>query len=406
MLVKKIEIKLNKTQQNQFVIDQNNLRFMHNFYLSYQDLNHEMYRLGNSDIKFISGYEFMKLFNNEILKLNPDLNFIKNTNSKAVLHVIRNLDQTFKKFFKNQSGYPKYKKKSNTWKIGIHLMHSDTKYEWKMSERKVKLPSYGWVKLKEKDYLTKDDHIRSCVLKQEGNRFYCCFLIDSENQIKEPIKSDLRKVEINSNKDSLGIDLGIKTYATCSDGQTYCFPKQKVNRLNKKVKKVQKKLSRQFLKNKNKKEWMKKNVDKTKLKLRVLFDKKQRLVLGFIQHLVNNLVKTKHQNLIIEDLKVSNMVKNKHLAKSIQERSFHTFKQKLINKCSKVGKTLFLANTFYPSSKTCSNCGSLKKDLKLSDRVYRCEVCGNVIDRDYNASINLSYIGGYAENLSLVYKSS
>ena len=402
MLVKKVEIKLNKTQQNQFFIDQNNLRFIHNFYLSYQDLNYEQYRLGNSDTKFISAYEFMKIFNNEILKLNPNLNFVKNTNSKAVKQVVINLDKTFKKFFKNQSGYPKYKKKSNTWKIGIHLMHSDTKYEWKMSERKVKLPSYGWVKLKEKDYLTKDDHIRSCVLKQEGNRFYCCFLIDSENQIQEPIKSDLRKVEINSNKDSLGIDLGIKTYATCSDGQTYCFPKQKVNRLNKKVKKVQKKLSRQFLKNKNKKEWMKKNVDKTKLKLRVLFDKKQRLVLGFIQHLVNNLVKTKHQNLIIEDLKVSNMIKNKHLSKEIQERSFYLFKQKLINKCSKVGKTLFLADMFYPSSKTCSNCGSLKKDLKLSDRVYKCMNCGQEIDRDLNASINLSYIGGYAENLSLV----
>ena len=363
MLVKKIEVKLNKTQQNQFLIDQNNLRFIHNFYLSYQDLNYEQYRLGNSDIKFISGYEFMKLFNNEILKLNPDLNFVKNTNSKAVQHVIINLDNTFKRFFKNQVGYPRYKKKSNTWKIGIHLMHSDTRYKWKMSEKKIKLPSYGWIKLKEKDYLTKDDHIRSCVLKQEGNRFYCCFLIDSENQIKDPIESDLKIVNKTDNKNSLGIDLGIKTYATCSDGQTYSFPKQKVNKINKKVKKVQKKLSRQFRLNKNKKEWRKKNVEKTKLKLRILFDKKQRLVLGFIQMVVNNLVKTKHQNLVIEDLKVSNMIKNKHLAKSIQERSFHTFKQKLINKCSKVGKTLFLANIFYPSSKTCSNCGSLKKEF-------------------------------------------
>ena len=325
MLVKKIEIKLNKTQQNQFSVDQNNLRFIHNFYLSYQDLNYEMYRLGNSDLKFISAYEFMKIFNNEILKLNPDLNFIKNTNSKAVKQVVINLDQTFKKFLKGQINFPKYKKKSNQWKVGIHLMHSDTKYEWRMSEKKVKLPSYGWVKLKEKNYLLKDDHIRSCVLKQEGNKFYCCFLIDSENQIHEPVKSTLRKVEINSNKDSLGIDLGIKTYATCSNGQTYNFPKQKVNKINKKIKKVNKKLNRQFLKNKNKKEWRKKNVEKTKLKLRVLFNKKQKMVLGFIQHLVNNLVKTKHQNLVIEDLKVSNMIKNKHLSKQIQERSFSYF---------------------------------------------------------------------------------
>ena len=402
MLVKKIEVKLNKTQQNQFSVDQNNLRFMHNFYLSYQDLNYEQYRLGNSDLKFISGYEFMKLFNNEILKLNPNLNFIKSTNSKAIKQVVINLDQTFKRFFKNQVGYPKYKKKSNQWKVSVHLMHSDTKYEWRMSERKVKLPSYGWIKLKEKNYLLKDDHIRSCVLKQEGNRFYCCFLIDSENQIKDPIKSDLKIVNKTDNKNSLGIDLGIKTYATCSDRQTFCFPKQKVNKINKKTRKVQKKLSRQFRLNKNKKDWRKKNVEKTKLKIRVLFDKKQRIVLGFIQMVVNNLVKTKHQNLIIEDLKVSNMMKNKYLSREIQERSFHTFKQKLINKCSKVGKTLFLANTFYPSSKTCSYCGSLKKDLKLSDRIYKCTNCGQEIDRDLNAAINLSYIGGYAENLSLV----
>ena len=402
MLVKKIEIKLNKTQQNQSLVDQNNLRFMHNLYLSYQDLNYEQYRLGNSDLKYISAYEFMKIFNNEILKLNPNLSFVKNTNSTAIKRVIINLDKTFKKFFKNQSGFPKYKKKSNQWKIGIHLMRGDTKYQWKMSERKVKLPSYGWIKLKEKNYLTKDDHIRSCTLKQEGNKFYCCFLINSEVEIKEPIKSDLKIVTKTDNPDSLGIDLGIKTYATCSDGQTYHFPKQKVKKLNKKIKKVNKKLSRQFLKNKNKKEWKKKNVEKTKLKLRILFDKKQRLVLGFIQHLVNNLVKTKHQNLIIEDLQIKNMIKNKHLSKQIQEKSFYLFKQKLINKCSKIGKTLFLANTFYPSSKTCSNCGSLKKDLKLSDRVYKCEICGHEIDRDLNASINLSYIGGYAENLSLV----
>ena len=402
MLVKKIEIKLNKTQQNQFSVDQNNLRFIHNFYLSYQDLNYEQYRLGNSDVKFVSAYEFMKVFNNEILKLNPDLNFVKNTNSKAVKQVVINLDQTFKKFFKNQAGFPKYKKKLNTWKISIPLMYSDTKYEWKMSEKKVKLPSYGWVKLKEKNYLLKDDHIRSCVLKQEGNKFYCCFLIDSGNQIHEPIKSDLKTVRKTDNKNSLGIDLGIKTYATCSDGQTYSFPKKKVNKVNKKIRKVNKKLSRQFLKNKNKKEWRKKNVDKTKLKLRVLFNKKQKMVLGFIQHLVNNLVKTKHQNLVIEDLKVSNMIKNKHLSKQIQERSFYTFKQKLINKCSRIGKTLFLANTFYPSSKTCSSCGSLKRDLKLRDRVYKCIICGQEIDRDLNASINLSRIGGYAENLSLV----
>ena len=402
MLVKKIEIKLNKTQQNQFFVDQNNLRFIHNFYLSYQDLNYEMYRLGNSNLKYISGYEFIKAFNNEILKLNPNLNFIKNTNSKAVLHVIINLDKTFKKFFKNQVGYPKYKKKSNQWKVGVHLMYNDTNYKWKMSERKVKLPSYGWIKLKEKNYLTKDDHIRSCVLKQKGNRFYCCFLIDSENQIREPIKSNLRIVNKTDSKNSLGIDLGIKTYATCSNGQTYQFPKQKVNKINKKIRKVNKKLSRQFRLNKNKKEWKRKNVEKTKLKLRILFDKKQRLVLGFIQMVVNNLVKTKHQNLVIEDLKVSNMMKNKHLSKEIQERSFYLFRQKLINKCSKVKKVLFLADTFYPSSKTCSYCGSLKKDLKLSDRIYKCGVCGQEIDRDLNASINLSYIGGYAENLSLV----
>ena len=217
MLVKKIEVKLNKTQQNQFSVDQNNLRFIHNFYLSYQDLNHEQYRLGNSDIKFITGYEFMKIFNNEILKLNPNLSFIKNTNSKAIKQVTINLEKTFKKFFKGRINFPKYKKKSKMWKTGIRLMHNDTKYRWKMSERKIKLPSYGWVKLKEKNYLLKDDHIRSCTLKQEGNKFYCCFLIDSENKIKEPIKSDLKIVNKTNNSDSLGIDLGIKTYATCAD---------------------------------------------------------------------------------------------------------------------------------------------------------------------------------------------
>lgn len=402
MLVKKIEVKLNKTQQKMFYQDQHTLRFIHNFYLSYQDLNYEMYRLGNSDLKYISAYEFMKIFNNEILKLNPNLSFIKDTNSKAIKQVILNLDQSFKKFFKNKSGYPKFKKKSNVWKINIHLMHDTIKYNWRKTDRKVKLPSYGWVKLKEKNYLKESDHIRSCTLKLEGNKFYCCFLIDSEETIKQPLKSNLKNVIKNNNDDSLGIDLGLKNYAVCSNGDTYNFPKQKINKLNKKIKKVQRKLNRQFRLNKNKDNWRKKNVEKTKLKLRILFNKKQRLVLGFIQYLVNNLVKTKHLKLIIEELKISNMLRNKHLAKSISESNFYTFKQKLINKCSKVNKTLILADTFYPSSKTCSNCGSLKKDLKISERIFRCNECHQEIDRDLNASINLSYIGGYAENLSLV----
>ena len=117
MLVKKIEVKLNKTQQNQFFVDQNNLRFIHNFYLSYQNLNYEMYRLGNSDLRFISGYEFMKVFNNEILKLNPNLNFIKNTNSKAIKQIIINLNNTFKRFLRINQAIQDIKRNQTNGKL-------------------------------------------------------------------------------------------------------------------------------------------------------------------------------------------------------------------------------------------------------------------------------------------------
>lgn len=390
MTTKRIEVRFNKTQEAQFLKDINNVSFMKNEYLAYNEMLYEQYRLGNSEVKYVTAYDFMKLFNNEILKYNPRLKFVKETNNKALQKATQQKEQAFLKHFKKTGGFPQFIKKRDRIKQGIFLMHGDTKYQWKREYGKVKVPSYGWVKLKEKDYLLDSDHINSCTIKKHGDRYYISFSIDNGKERQQPIKLTNKTLPPNSSRVARGGDLGIKVYLTDSDGNRYFYPSKKVNEINKKMKRLDKKRSRSILQNKNNKQWEKKNLEKINIKSRTLNWKKTQVIEGFIQNVVNSFVKCENQ-VCIEDLNIHGMIRNKHLSKLIQDRAFYKFKRKLIDKCSKIGKTLYLADIFFPSSKRCSRCGSLKEDLKLRDRVYRCS-CGLELDRDYNAAINLSML--------------
>ena len=166
-----------------------------------------------------------------------------------------------------------------------------------------------------------------------------------------------------------------------------------MRRLEKQLKREQKKLSRKYesfkLKNKNKKgEATRQNIQKQIVKVQKLHQRLANIRKDYLNKVVNEIVKTKPSHITIEDLNVSCMMKNKHLSKAISQQKFYEFRTKLKNKCDLFGIELRIVDRFYPSSKLCYNCGQIKKDLKLSDRVYKCD-CGYEEDRDYNASLNL-----------------
>ena len=200
----------------------------------------------------------------------------------------------------------------------------------------------------------------------------------------------------NHNNEGVGIDLGIKEFAVCSDGIKFknINKTSTIKKAEKKLKREQRKLSRKYesLKIRNKKEKggnaISQNIQKQIVKVQKLHQRLANIRTDYINKTVSKIVKQKPSYVTIEDLAVSNIMKNKHLSKAIASQKFFEFKTKLMSKCKQNDVELRIVDRFYPSSKTCSQCGEIKKDLKLSDRVYKCS-CGFVIDRDLNASINL-----------------
>ena len=203
----------------------------------------------------------------------------------------------------------------------------------------------------------------------------------------------------NTNTKGLGVDLGIKDTAICSNGMVFknINKTKKVKKIKKKLKREQRKMARSVEYSKSNKIKLKecKNFNKKKLKIQRLFYRLNCIRDDYNNKIVDEMTRTKLKYITIEDLKVSNMMKNKHLSKAIQEQNFFSIRTKLINKCKERNIELRIVDTFYPSSKTCSCCGSIKKDLKLNDRIYKCSNCGLEIDRDYNASINLEKAQNY-----------
>ena len=192
--------------------------------------------------------------------------------------------------------------------------------------------------------------------------------------------------------DGVGIDLGIKTLATVSDGTNVPNIKtfRRVRILNKRLKRLQRKVSRKYLINKCNKHNKTKNIIKLERRIKLIHRSLKNIRINHIRKFVSELVKKQPQYIAIEDLNVKGMMRNKHLAKDIANCSFYTIKEHLIRKAKERNIVVRLVDRFYPSSKTCSNCGSYKKDLKLSQRVYHCDNCQEKIDRDFNASLNIA----------------
>ena len=379
-LLKSFKTEINPTGEQIVKINKTigTCRYLYNFYLAY---NKELYDKGE---KFMSAKTFSVWLNHEYIPNNRDKSWIKEVSSKAIKQSLENANKAFSRFFKGQSRFPRFKKKSNQ-DVKMYFVKTDAKSTIWCERHKIKIPTLGWVKLKEKGYIptTKSGMvIKSGTVSQKAGRYYVSVLV------KVPDVNAAPSVESLKN-DGLGIDLGLKDFAVISNGQIYknINKSTKMKKLEKQLKRQQKCLSRKY-ENFKKGESTQKNIQKQKLKVQKLHHRIDNIRTDYINKTIGKIVKTKPSYITIEDLNVSGMMKNRHLSKAVASQKFYEFRVKLKAKCGEKGIELRVVNRFYPSSKLCHCCGNIKKDLKLSDRIYKCE-CGYIADRDYNASLNL-----------------
>lgn len=372
------KIEINPTQEQKTKIHQTIgvSRFIYNFYIAY---NKEVYE---REGKFISGMDFSKWLNNEYIPNNQDMKWIKDVSSKSIKQAIMNGDKAFKDFFKKIKGFPKFKKKKNQDVKAYFPKNNKT--DWTLERHRVKIPTLGWVRLKEFGYIPTNSVVKSGTVSQKANRYYVSILVE-EDDIKIS----------NCTNEGIGIDLGLKDFLICSDENKFknINKTSRVKKVEKKLKREQRKLSRKYesLKIRNKIEERRaigQNIQKQVVKVQKLHQRVINIRTDYINKIISSIVKQKPSYITIEDLNVKGMMKNKHLSKAIASQKFFEFRKKLNSKCKQNSIELRVVDRFYPSSKTCSECGEIKKDLKLKDRIYNCS-CGFKIDRDLNASINL-----------------
>ena len=368
------EILLTPQQRDKFFQTRGTCRFVYNMFLAQ---NQEWHKQGK---KYMSAKAFSVWLNNEYIPDNPDKVWIKDVYSKAVKQSLENAHIAYTRFFKGESKFPKFKKKGKN-EPKMYFVKNNKK-DCICERHRIKIPSLGWVQLKEKGYIptTKDGYIISSgTIDYIAGKFYVSALVEV------PCKQELNNVN-----EGIGIDLGIKDLAIVSNGSTYknINKTTRVKKLEKKLKRGQRKLSRKYENKKKGGSTQGRNIQKQIEVVQRIHHKLANIRDNYIKTTVNEIVKTKPSYITIEDLNVGGMMKNKHLSKAVQQQKFYQFRQILTQKCKENGIELRVVDRWFPSSKICNCCGQIKKDLKLSDRIYKCD-CGYSEDRDFNASLNL-----------------
>ena len=375
-MLKSFKTEINPTSEQKVKIHKTigTCRYVYNFYIAH---NKELYDNGE---KFVSGKSFSVWLNNEYIPNNPDKAWIKDAYSKAVKKSIEDAGTAFTRFFHHQSAYPNFKKKSRS-DVKMYFVKNNPK-DCACERHRMNIPTLGWVKLKEKGYIpvTKDGwQIRSGTISIKAGRYYVSVLIELPDA-----------QAANNRSDGIGIDLGLKDFAVVSNGKTYknINKSAKMRKLEKRLRREQRSLSRKYENLKKGEAAQKANIQKQKVKVQKLYQRIDAIRTDYINKTIAEIVKTKPSYIAVEDLNISGMMKNRHLSKAAAAQKFYEFRTKLKAKCEENGIELRVVDRWYPSSKRCYCCGRIKKDLKLSDRVYRC-ICGYAADRDFNASLNL-----------------
>ena len=375
-MLKSFKTEINPTEEQKTKIRKTigTCRFIYNFYLAHNKKLHE------DGKKFMSSNKFRIWLNNEYLPQHPEYSWIKEAYSKAVTQSVNNGQTAFTRFFNHESAFPNFKKKGKS-DVKMYFVKNNPK-DCHCERHRIKIPSLGWVRIKEKGYIptTKDGYvIKSGSVSIKADRYYVSVLVEvSDNKT------------INHFDEGIGIDLGLKDFAIVSNGKTYRNINKSagLKKLEKQLIREQRSLSRKYENLKKGESTQRANIQKQKLKVQKLHHKMDNIRTDYINKTIAEIVKTKPSYITIEDLNVKGMMKNRCLSKAVASQKFYEFRTRLKAKCDENGIELRVADRFYPSSKTCHHCGSVRKNLKLSDRIYRCE-CGYVADRDLNAALNL-----------------
>ena len=375
-LLKSFKTEINPTEEQKVRINKTigTCRFIYNFYLAH---NKELHKNGE---RFMSSSKFRVWLNNEYLPNHPEYSWIKEAYSKAITQAVNNGQTAFTRFFNHESNFPNFKKKGRS-DVKMYFVKNNPK-DCCCERHRIKIPSLGWVRIKEKGYIptTKDGYvIKSGYVSIKADRYYVSVLVEIPDN----------KIANNSNE-GIGIDLGLKDLAIISNGKTYknINKSAKLKKLEKQLIRGQRSLSRKYENSKKGESTQRANIQKQKIKVQKLYQKIDNIRTDYINKTIAEIVKTKPSYITIEDLNVSGMMKNKHLSKAVASQKFYEFRIKLQAKCNENGIELRVVDRWYPSSKTCHCCGAIKKDLKLSDRIFKCD-CGYSEDRDFNAALNL-----------------
>ena len=375
-LLKSFKTEINPTEEQKVKIQKTigTCRFIYNFYLAH---NKELYDKGE---KFMSSNKFRIWLNNEYLPNHPEYSWIKEAYSKAITQAVNNGQTAFTRFFNHESNFPNFKKKGRS-DVKMYFVKNNPK-DCCCERHRIKIPSLGWVRIKEKGYIptTKDGYvIKSGHVSIKADRYYVSVLVEIPNN----------KIANNSNE-GIGIDLGLKDLAIISNGKTYknINRSAKLKKLEKQLIRGQRSLSRKYENSKKGESTQRANIQKQKIKVQKLYQKIDNIRTDYINKTIAEIVKTKPSFITIEDLNVKGMMKNRHLSKAVASQKFYEFRIKLQAKCNENGIELRVVDRWYPSSKTCHCCKNIKKDLRLSDRIFKCD-CGYIEDRDFNAALNL-----------------
>ena len=373
----KTKLKLNNKQRTRLFKNASVSRFVYNLTLEMQETN---YKNGG---KFLSDCDIRKAIT---IRKKDDLAWLYDYDCDIVKQAVKDACRAYKMFFNKKAKKPKFK----SAKLTKPSFYVDG-WKLKIENGYVKIPLCTKIKLYEKDYIPEGLNYQNPRITFDG--------IDWWLSVGLPI--EIEQYELTY--EIIGIDLGLKELATCSNGMVFhnVAKSNEYQKVNKSLKQKQRQVSRKYEMNKQGNKFIKtSNIKKLERRVQKKRIRLQNIKKDYFHKSSTALVRTKPKAIVLEDLNVAGMRKNKHLSHSLQETSISAFKQMLISKAESHGIEVVLADRFYPSSQTCSHCGS-RRSIKLSERIYKCPVCGLEIDRDLNASINLKHYREFPEKLSL-----
>lgn len=348
-------------------------RYLYNLYLA---SNFEVYEALGKGF-FVTAYTFDKYVNHVVKR---DLPWIDECGAKARKQALMNAERAFKNFMNGKANRPRYKKKREQ-KVKAYFP-KNAKGDWTIWRHKIQVPTIGKVKLKEKGYLPTNAKVNSGTISYKAGRYYVSVLVEIPDKKSEKPQGE-----------GIGIDLGVKELAVMSNGviKPNINKTPKVIKLNRKLRREQRSLSRKYESKKKRGEKAaaySANIEKQVVKIQRIYQTLTNIRVDYENKIISEIMKREPSFIVLEDLNVRGMMKNRHLSRAIAAQRFFYLRTKLTNKAKEKGIEVRIVDRFYPSSKKCSQCGRIKTDLKLKDRVYRCE-CGLELDRDLNAAINL-----------------